>query len=89
MTKALRINWNTIDKNSVLYNYLAAIFYDDGTGEFDMEDAKIFVHEVVKHLRRHGCSNDTQDIENIVPMLEDPESHRVPVHTLVSLLLSV
>ncbi|KDO19510.1 hypothetical protein SPRG_15325 [Saprolegnia parasitica CBS 223.65] len=67
----VKVHWNAVDQSSLLYAYLADIYYDDGTGEMELDDVKHFVHELV---------------DDVIASLEDPRSHRVRLQSLVHVL---
>ncbi|OQR80591.1 hypothetical protein ACHHYP_17446 [Achlya hypogyna] len=84
----LKLDWETVDPNSLLYAYLADIFYDDGTGEMDRDDVKLFVHELVDHAHQEGEAVEPFEVDDVIAKLEDPSSHRVRLQTLVHVLKS-
>ncbi|KDO20218.1 hypothetical protein SPRG_13473 [Saprolegnia parasitica CBS 223.65] len=67
----VKVHWDAVDQSSLLYAYLADIYYDDGTGEMELDDVKHFVHELV---------------DDVIASLEDPRSHRVRLQSLVHVL---
>ncbi|EQC38009.1 hypothetical protein SDRG_04439 [Saprolegnia diclina VS20] len=82
----VKVHWDAVDQSSLLYAYLADIFYDDGTGEMDPDDVRQFVHELVDHAHQEGDAIAPFKIDDVIASLEDPRSHRVRLQSLVHVL---
>lgn len=82
----VKLHWDAVDQSSLLYAYLADIFYDDGTGEMEPDDVKLFVHELVDHAHQEGDTIAPFKVEDVIASLQDSKSHRVRLQSLVHVL---